>query len=1574
MKIKTKTTNKIISFLLVFCMILSMIPNIFAVDTITTIFYIEKFYDDNNGYYGDRPSTTTFYIYGTNTENDTTNGEYIDSRIISKSNPNTDNPNLYTLTFKINAQDYKYYYITEENSKSYKSDVEWQSEITTTNLNPNSEEFNNIISKHNITDPSTTKVVKFNLNTTPVERTYNYNLTSLWNDDNNIRGKRPESIDIKIWGFSSRYEITSRKLLDTFTISTEDMIDENTWKIENKQIITGFPYIMIEPMYYEEMEEGKYTVIKPNYLFFKDMGNEPFEFIIKNSYGFYHSLNVSVSWYDNNIDTQRDDVTIKIYGTDNIEDRINKTNGVLLKTLIMTPEDKKTENSWSRIDSMANDTRYQYYYAEISSSIYNNKLYKITYESFYDDLDLIELNLANTLMIDQDINLTITWNDTETNPIPDELTLNISGTDLNYQTILAESITVTKNDDLDLDGNPNTWELFFENIKMPAHLNYIKIEADTSNSVHAQYAYSSEAALKVTDGPTIINMDANFVSIPQVMNFIFNWNDNNNENKERPTSISFDVYGADKAYNYEEGRFYNKTFLETVTMTEADLSPTDPNQWKKTITFDTSCNVLYVDATSVKTENEKYTGRVNTRKINSSDPATYTTTMSGTYGYENNFKISYNWIDNSNSGGVRPSNVKIKIYGTNTIDDTENGTLIFEENRSVSNTNIQTIFTSEKYDYLYCKAEINNPETSKGIYAVKNISSSTSLASEYNNYTAYTSFSININLEKEVKLHIIKKWEDSNAIEGKRPQSITFKFYSTQYSYYPTLVDSITLTPENPDADIWEFNTSISCAYTSFTITEVFDNKESYLDPEISIERTDDGTLKYSSFNIESTSIYAEHNRIVSFNITKTWNDNNNSFNERPEEIILKLYGTNIKNATSNGELLETINLSTTNDLKIDMDENTWEYKITNLKTSYNYFYITEEFNTSFTEGTYSLTTNIIEECFETESQSVMFNTQEIFDQIQNIQNEDEYAVSPMASHTYDFTLKKVWDDNNNEKGLRPEFIIVNIYGNASGIEETKELIAKVKLSEKKSELLYTSHFLNGYIWDDRPIDNTDPNVWIYADSFTDKDLYLWFEEENVKFEGENKGYYDVTMAYSVSELENVELTIINRYIDHPTYNIQLANTYTPTLKYIPLKITKIWRDDNNKYNTRPNSLDITVYQNGQVFDVLTFTSANMIGENINVWESTINVPNIDENNNKCIYTISEDESSLELEYYYYEPYINQNSLTAINVGIWLPAVEIGIIPEYSIVAGKEIINKDNEIATDEDFWKMKLDIDNTYEFPIVLKQLNRILSKGQLGMEESYEGYSGKEFKGILTNKGQLIFNGLEAGKYEISEVFNQYFDFIAIEEIESSEGASFTYENGKYYITLSGITRNSERIVIKIINKLENERFYNDLDLKENKIFVSDIDLINTVAAEMPRRSGMSGRLTIPDVNVNVALFEVSASDGAANQKITDKTDSAAFIPWGNQWLVADHYYQGFEKMKNSKIGTIAYINNGERMQAYICVEKAAGKNVSYTLLDNKGNDLYNRNAGGICMYTCNVVIYNGQDITYSLWQPVN
>ena len=57
------------------------------------------------------------------------------------------------------------------------------------------------------------------------------------------------------------------------------------------------------------------------------------------------------------------------------------------------------------------------------------------------------------------------------------------------------------------------------------------------------------------------------------------------------------------------------------------------------------------------------------------------------------------------------------------------------------------------------------------------------------------------------------------------------------------------------------------------------------------------------------------------------------------------------------------------------------------------------------------------------------------------------------------------------------------------------------------------------------------------------------------------------------------------------------------------LTITKIWIDDNNMYFTRPDSLDITVYQNGVIYRVLTFTNMNADINNSNVWKSTISVP-----------------------------------------------------------------------------------------------------------------------------------------------------------------------------------------------------------------------------------------------------------------------------------------------------------------------------------------------------------------------------
>lgn len=139
--------------------------------------------------------------------------------------------------------------------------------------------------------------------------------------------------------------------------------------------------------------------------------------------------------------------------------------------------------------------------------------------------------------------------------------------------------------------------------------------------------------------------------------------------------------------------------------------------------------------------------------------------------------------------------------------------------------------------------------------------------------------------------------------------------------------------------------------------------------------------------------------------------------------------------------------------------------------------------------------------------------------------------------------------------------------------------------------------------------------------------------------------------------------------------------------------------------------------------------------------------------------------------------------------------------------------------------------------------------------------------------------------------------------------------------------------------------------------------------VSVEMESRHGMIGRLIIPDVGVDVALFN------RYTQSTVDNKDSAGTYRYnGGQMVIADHKNQGFSAMKNSvPEQTIAYINDGETIKTYICVDNNVGSNKSngipYDLLDCNGDSIYLQNTGGMCMYTCND---HWSSITYTYWQP--
>ena len=82
-----------------------------------------------------------------------------------------------------------------------------------------------------------------------------------------------------------------------------------------------------------------------------------------------------------------------------------------------------------------------------------------------------------------------------------------------------------------------------------------------------------------------------------------------------------------------------------------------------------------------------------------------------------------------------------------------------------------------------------------------------------------------------------------------------------------------------------------------------------------------------------------------------------------------------------------------------------------------------------------------------------------------------------------------------------------------------------------------------------------------------------------------------------------------------------------------------------------------------------------------------------------------------------------------------------------------------------------------------------------------------------------------------------------------------------------------------------------------------------------EMEERPAMIGRLYIPDVGVNVALFDTTGMKYNIGQSYVDAEDSSAWKDKNGIGVVADHGNQTFKDIHKSVSNeTMAYIQVGE------------------------------------------------------------
>ena len=263
---------------------------------------------------------------------------------------------------------------------------------------------------------------------------------------------------------------------------------------------------------------------------------------------------------------------------------------------------------------------------------------------------------------------------------------------------------------------------------------------------------------------------------------------------------------------------------------------------------------------------------------------------------------------------------------------------------------------------------------------------------------------------------------------------------------------------------------------------------------------------------------------LVNKSVTKVWDDNNNQDGIRPTEIKVQLY--------ANGTPVGTETVLN--------EDNAWSHTFTDLP--------------QFENG-----------------KEIAYSVKEVDvpkDYTDNVEIGTDGNFTLTNSHTpttVEKSVTKVWDDNNNQDGIRPTEIKVQLYANGTPVG--------------------TETVLN------------ENNAWSHT--FTDLPQF-----ENGK-----------EIAYSVKEVD-----VPKDYTDNVEIgtdgNFTLTNSHTPAT--VEKSVTKVWDDNNNQDGIRPTEIKVQLYANGTPVGNETVLNED------NAWSYTFTELPQFENSKEIEYTVKE--------------------------------------------------------------------------------------------------------------------------------------------------------------------------------------------------------------------------------------------------------------------------------------------------------------------------------------------------------------
>ena len=480
------------------------------------------------------------------------------------------------------------------------------------------------------------------------------------------------------------------------------------------------------------------------------------------------------------------------------------------------------------------------------------------------------------------------------------------------------------------------------------------------------------------------------------------------------------------------------------------------------------------------------------------------------------------WDDGDDQDGIRPGSVEVQLYA----DGTAYGDPV-------------TVTASDNWQYTWT----NLPEYKAGkpiVYTVKEVSVPTGYTSQVNGFTI-----TNTHVPETTSVTVTKAWDDGDDQDGLRPDYVTVQLYADGTAHGDPVevkaADGWTYTwtnlPKNEkgeaivytveevnvptgytsDKDGFTITNSHTPATTELTITKewVDGNDQDGIRPEsVEVQLYADGTAygdpitvtaadgwRYTVQNlpkykdgveiqytinevnvpdgyqsgVDGTTITNTHEtKTVDITVTKAWEDGGDQDGIRPESVEVQLY--------ADGEAY--------GDPVTVAEANNWQYTWEDLP--------------EYKDG-----------------KAVVYTVKETTEINGYTSNVDGFTITNThVPETTSVTVTKVWEDGDNQDGIRPESVEVQLYANGEAYGD--------------------------------PVEVTVDNGW----------QYTWMNlPENANGEA---------IVYTVAEIN------VPEGYEAQVDGLTITNTHTPgTTEFT---VTKEWVDGNDQDGSRPDHVTVQLY------------------------------------------------------------------------------------------------------------------------------------------------------------------------------------------------------------------------------------------------------------------------------------------------------------------------------------------------------------------------------------------------------------